>query len=92
MNRIEQTNFEGADGAMAEDKAKKKTMKVFTPDKSELMEISSIYRDKGNLVISGKIMGSMPMKAVIRPQDARNGLKLLDARTFLYLLTFLFRK
>jgi hypothetical protein len=37
-------------------------------------------------------MGSMPMKAVIRPQDARNGLKLLDAKTFFYLLTFLFRK
>lgn len=77
---------------MAGDEKKKKTMKVFTPDKSELMEISAIYRDKGNLVISGKIMGSMPMKAVIRPQDARNGLKLLDAKTFAYLLTFLFRK
>lgn len=78
---------------MAEDNKKsKKAMKIFTPDKNELMEVSAIYRDKGNLVISGKIMGSLPMKAVIRPQDARNGLKLLDAKTFFYLLTFLFRK
>ena len=72
--------------------ARKKTMKVYTPDKSELMEVSSIYRENGNLIVSGKIMGSMPMKAVIRPQEARHGLRLLDARTLGYLLTFLFRR
>lgn len=77
---------------MVENKKTKKAMKVFTPDKSELMEVSTIYRDKNNIVIGGKIMGSMPMKAVIRPEDGRNGLKLLDAKTIFFLLTFLFRK
>lgn len=67
-------------------------MKIMSPDKSELMEISSLYQDGGNLVISGKIMGSLPMKAVIRPQDARNGLGLLNLKLILFLLTFLFRK
>ena len=70
----------------------KKSIKIFTPDKSELMEIKSIYRERGNLVVSGIIMGSMPMKAVIRPADARNGLKLLDLKTLFFLLTFLFRR
>jgi len=67
-------------------------MKVYTPDKNELMDIAWIRRDGDNLIVSGKIMGSMPMKAVIRPQDARQGLKLLDFKTILFLLTFLFRK
>lgn len=67
-------------------------MKIMSPDKSELMEISAIYQDEGNLVISGKIMGSLPMKAIIRPQDARNGLRLLNYRLILFLSTFLFRK
>lgn len=67
-------------------------MKIMSPDKSELMEISSIYQDAGNLVISGKIMGSLPMKAVIRPQDARNGLGLLNLKLILFLSTFMFRR
>ena len=67
-------------------------MKIYTPDKSELMDVSSIRRENGNLVVSGKIMGRMPMKAVIRPQDARQGLKLLDFKTIVFLLTFLFRR
>jgi hypothetical protein len=67
-------------------------MKMYTPDKNELMEIVWIRRDGGNLIVSGKIMGSMPMKAVIRPQDARAGLKMLNFKTIVFLLTFLFRK
>jgi hypothetical protein len=67
-------------------------MKMYTPDKNELMEIVWIRRDGGNLMVSGKIMGSMPMKAVIRPQDARAGLKMLNFKTIVFLLTFLFRK
>lgn len=67
-------------------------MKIYTPDKNELMDVASIRHEGGNLVISGKIMGSMPMKAVVRPQDARLGLKLLSFKTILFLLTFLFRR
>lgn len=73
------------------EKPKKRGMKVYTPDKSELMVISKIERDGGNLLIHGKIMGSLPMKAIIRPDEARKGLGLIGLKTFLFLLTFLFR-
>lgn len=67
-------------------------MKIYTPDKSELMDVTSIRREGAHLLVSGKIMGSLPMKAVLRPQDARKGLKLLNFETIAFLVTFLFRK
>jgi len=36
-------------------------------------------------------MGSLPMKAVIRPDEARKGIRLIGLKTLLFLLTFLFR-
>lgn len=67
-------------------------MKIFTPDGNELMEIRSIRREGDALVVGGKIMGSMPMKAVLRPVEARAALKLIDFKTFLFLVTLLFRR
>jgi hypothetical protein len=72
-------------------KRKKQGMKLYTPDKSELMVISKIERDGHDLLIHGRIMGSLPMKAVIRPDEARKGIGLIGLKTFLFLLTFLFR-
>jgi len=74
-----------------DEKPKTQGMKVYTPDKSELMVISKIERDGQNLIIHGKIMGSLPMKAVIRPDEARKGIRLIGLKTLLFLLTFLFR-
>jgi hypothetical protein len=71
-------------------KPKKQGMKLYTPDKSELMVISKIERDGHDLLIHGRIMGSLPMKAVIRPDEARKGIGLIGLKTFLFLLTFLF--
>jgi hypothetical protein len=73
------------------EKPKRQGMKVYTPDKSELMVISKIQRDGHNLLVHGKIMGSLPMKAVIRPDEARKGIGLIGLKAFLFLLTFLFR-
>ena len=73
------------------EKPKKRGMKVYTPDKSELMMISKVERDGRILLIHGKIMGSLPMKAVIRPDEARKAFGLIGLKTFLFLLTFLFR-
>ena len=72
-------------------KPKKQGMKIYTPDQSELMVISKIERDGHNLLVHGKIMGSLPMKAVIRPDEARKGIGLIGLKTFLFLLTYLFR-
>ena len=43
-------------------------------------------------MIRGKIFGAMPMVAKLSPGEARAALKLLDFRTFLFLLTMLFRR
>lgn len=64
-------------------------MKVYTPDNAELMDVRSIERSGSTLVIRGKIMGAMPMTAVIFPAEARKGIRLLGLRTMLFLPVFL---
>jgi hypothetical protein len=56
------------------------------------MEVEKIERKGNNLLIKGKVFGAMPMSAQLSPQEARNGLKLLNWRTLLFLLTLIFRK
>jgi hypothetical protein len=67
-------------------------MKVYGQDNSELMQITSLEREGGKLVMKGKVFGSMPMTAKLTPQEGRNALKLLNFKLVLFLLTFLFRK
>lgn len=52
-------------------------MKLYTPDKTVLMDVSKVTTNKDGLVIEGKIMGTMPMKAVLRPEELRAGLRLV---------------
>lgn len=66
--------------------------KILDANDKELMAIRRISGEDGNLVIRGKIFGAMPMVAKLTPTEARAALKLLDFRTFLFLLTLLFRK
>jgi hypothetical protein len=66
--------------------------KILDANDKELMAIRRISGEDGNLVIRGKIFGAMPMVAKLTPAEARAALKLLDFRTFLFLLTLLFRK
>jgi len=67
-------------------------MKIYDGNDGELMQVREIARDGDNLVIKGKIFGTMPMVAKLTPKEARAALKLLDAKTVLFLLTLLFRK
>lgn len=67
-------------------------MKIYGQDNNELMQITWLGREDGKLVMKGKVFGSMPMTAKLTPQEARNGLKLLDFGLAVFLLTFLFRK
>ena len=67
-------------------------MKIHDANGNELMNVREIARDGNRLVIRGKIMGAMPMTAQLTPEDARAGLKLLDFKTMLFLLTLLFRR
>jgi len=67
-------------------------MKLFTPDKIELLVVTSLSPLAEGLLIEGKIMGTMPMKAVLRPAELRKSLRLLSVRTILALIVMLFRR
>jgi hypothetical protein len=67
-------------------------MKFVGPDDSELITVSAVDRDGDKLVIRGKVFGAMPITARLSPAEARQGLKLLNVRLWLFLLTFLLRR
>jgi len=67
-------------------------MKIYSADKSELMQVTTIERDGDDLVLKGKVFGTMPMSARLRPEEARAALKLLTPQLILFLLSLPFRK
>jgi hypothetical protein len=67
-------------------------MKFVGPDDSELIMVTALDRDGDRLVIKGKVFGAMPIAARLSPAEARRGLKLLNFRLWLFLLTFLLRR
>jgi hypothetical protein len=64
---------------------------LYSADNSKLMEIDALERSGKDLLIKGKVFGAMPMTARLSPAEARNGLKLLNLKLALFLLTFLLR-
>ena len=67
-------------------------MKIFGADNKEMMTVSAIERDGRELVLRGKIFGTMPMTARVRPEEVRSALKLLNWRTALFLLSLPWRR
>lgn len=67
-------------------------MTLYSADKTELMQVSTIERDGSDLLIRGKVFGTMPMTARLTPDQARQGLRLLSFRLVLFLLTLLLRR
>jgi hypothetical protein len=67
-------------------------MKIFGADGKEMMTVSSLERDGSTLVIKGKIFGTMPLTARLRPEEARKAFSLLNFRLALFLLTLPFRR
>ena len=61
-------------------------------DDTVLMEVSRIEQKGNNLVVRGKVFGTMPMTAQLSPAEARNGLKLMNWKTLLFLITLIFRR
>jgi hypothetical protein len=66
-------------------------MKFVGADGSEIIMVTALGRDGNNLVIKGKVLGAMPISARLSPAEARKGLKLLNFRLLLFLLTLLLR-
>lgn len=67
-------------------------MTLYSADKSELMQVNAIERDGSDLLIRGKVFGTMPMTARLTPEQARQGLKLFRLRLLFFLVSMLFRK
>jgi hypothetical protein len=64
---------------------------LYSPDNSKLMEIEKLERSGNELLIRGRAFGAMPMTARLTPAEARKGLKMLNFKLALFLLTFLLR-
>ena len=64
---------------------------LLSPDNTKLMEIETLERSGNELLIKGKVFGAMPMTARLTPGEARKGLKLVNFKLALFLLTFLLR-
>jgi hypothetical protein len=67
-------------------------MRVFGADNKELMTVTAIERQGNELVVKGKIFGTMPMTAKLRPAEVREAVKLLGFRNILFAFTMLFRR
>lgn len=67
-------------------------MRIFGADNKEMIAISAIEREGRELVLRGKIFGTMPMTARLRPEEVRQALKLLNWRTALFLLSLPWRR
>jgi hypothetical protein len=67
-------------------------MKLYTPDNSELLQVTSVEPHAEGVLIQGRIMGAMPMKAVLRPEELRSGFVFLKPRLAWTLVAMLFRR
>lgn len=67
-------------------------MKLYGPDNREMIVVTAIERQGGELVVKGKIFGTMPMTAKLRPAEVRKAWRLLSFRTLLFVLTLPFRR
>ena len=67
-------------------------MTLLGSDRTPLMEVSRLERDGNDLLIRGKVFGTMPMTARLTPAEARNGLRLVGFRLGLFLLTLALRR
>jgi hypothetical protein len=66
-------------------------MKLFNSDRSTLMEVTTLRRDGSDLIVSGNIMGAMPVTCILTPREARSALNLVGFKGALFLLSLLFR-
>ncbi|MDE2372400.1 MAG: NAD(P)/FAD-dependent oxidoreductase [Burkholderiales bacterium] len=65
---------------------------IYGGDSKEMMTIAKLERDGDNLVLKGKIYGTVPLVAVVKPAELRKGLKLLDWKLVSFVVRGLFRK
>jgi hypothetical protein len=62
-------------------------MIIYDGQNKELMTVRKFERDGNDLVVMGKIFGAMPVKARLKPEEARAALKLLTPGLIWFLVT-----
>jgi hypothetical protein len=67
-------------------------MKLATPEKGELMKVDGVEPYQDGIMIRGRIMGTMQVKAVLRPSQLREGIKMLSPRLIFTLIAMVFRR
>lgn len=67
-------------------------MIIYGSDRSKLMEIETFSREGTTLRFRGKIMGTMPVTAVLTPTQLRQLLKQLGISLLLFAVSMLFRR
>lgn len=67
-------------------------MRLFGPGKEELLRVTQLQRQGNQLVLKGKVFGTMPIVAHLRPAEARAALRLLGPSLLLFLLSLPFRR
>ena len=67
-------------------------MKLFTPEHSELIEVTDIAPCDEGILISGTIMGAMPMKAILTPVEFRRAFKFASLALGLAFVRMVFRR
>ena len=68
-------------------------MKVFSADGSVLMEVKSLDRNGNNIEFTGTVMGAMPVKGSLSPDEARKAFGLIKGKgLWFFLMSFIFRK
>lgn len=64
-------------------------MKFYTTDNTVLMDVSKVVTNKNGIILEGKIMGSMPMKALLRPEELRAGMRFVSLKLIFFGLKML---
>ena len=67
-------------------------MIIFGSDRSKLMEIEEFERSGSTLQFRGKIMGAMPVVAVVTPGQLRKLIVTLSVTLILFGISMLFRR
>ena len=66
-------------------------MKFHTPEGDVLMEVKPVTPHDNGIMLQGKIMGTMPMKAVLKPEELRKGFSFLNPKLIARIIAMLFR-
>ena len=67
-------------------------MIIYSADRTKLMEIEEFTRDGSTLRFRGKIMGAMPITAVVTPEQVRMLIRSLGWRMILFAISMVFRR